>query len=59
MSNVYRFPEKGIKVHRMCCDNCLLGLEYWLGDNDFAYGLCPRCDLKSPDTITIPVGEDE
>ena len=45
MSNVYKFPSKNTNAHRMFCDNCLCILEYWLGDDDSAYGMCPRCNL--------------
>jgi hypothetical protein len=59
MSNVYKFPIKNTNAHRMFCDNCLCILEYWLGDDDSAYGMCPRCNLNSPDVVQVDIGEDE
>jgi hypothetical protein len=59
MSNVYKFPIKNTNAHRMFCDNCLCILEYWLGDDDSAYGMCPRCNLSSPDVVQVEPGEDE
>ena len=53
MSNVTRFPSQPIYVERQRCDKCGSTREYWLDDDSFAYGLCGRCDLLSPDEIYI------
>ena len=50
MSKVIEFPVYGIKVKKMHC-------EYWLGSDDCAYGMCPRCNLDNPEELTVPLEE--
>ena len=56
MSKVIEFPMHGIKVKKMHCD-CGLPLEYWLGSDDCAYGMCPRCNLDNAEELTVPLEE--
>jgi hypothetical protein len=53
MSNVLRFPPKGITVTKMDCE-CGYPLEFWMGDDDCAYGMCGRCNLEHLDQVTVP-----
>lgn len=57
MGNVIDFPKKSINVSRQYC-SCGCILEYWLGSDDLAYGVCTACSLDFPDTFE-PEEEDE
>ncbi len=56
MSKVIDFPNNATKMTKLYCEECEHPLEYWHGDDDAAYGICPRCDLNRPDTLTIDYG---
>ena len=58
MSNVIQFPTIGITATKCFCD-CGNSLEYWVGDDGNAYGICPHCNLDYPDEINIVEGESE
>lgn len=59
MSNVINFPQNGIYAVRQFCD-CGNGLEYWVGDDDNAYGICPYCNIGAPCEIkVVDLGEEE
>ena len=47
MSKVIKLRPDDIKISKMFCE-CGHTLEYWLGDNDCAYGICPSCDCNNP-----------
>jgi hypothetical protein len=32
-----------MRLHRQKCNDCNSILEYWLGDDDCAYGICIGC----------------
>jgi hypothetical protein len=53
MSNVYKFPESGIKLIRLYCDDCNSPLQYWVSDDGDSYGLCHTCDLYQPDEVIL------
>jgi hypothetical protein len=53
MSNVYKFPESGIKLIRLYCDDCNSPLQYWVSDDWDSYGLCHTCDLYQPDEVIL------
>jgi len=52
MSNVINFKKSFLLLERQSCE-CGAYLEYWLGSDDTAYGLCPRCDLKHAEQVKI------
>ena len=52
MSNVIDFPTFSLTVTRAFCD-CGRSLEYWVSDDDYAYGLCPRCDLNNAEEVLL------
>jgi hypothetical protein len=56
MSKVIEFPNKSISVKKMYCE-CGLSLDYWLGADDCAYGMCPRCNLDNPEELTVKLEE--
>ena len=58
MSNVINFPPVGISLTKQHCE-CGYPLYYFLGADDHAYGICERCNLNSPDEITIPFEETQ
>jgi hypothetical protein len=43
MGDVINFPPKSMRLHRQKCNDCNSILEYWLGDDDCAYGICIGC----------------
>ena len=51
MGDIYQFPAKVMHIHRQVCSDCYSVLEYWLGDDDCAYGICIRCLGVVPDKI--------
>jgi len=51
MGDVIKFPPKTMHVHRMYCSDCKSVLEYWIGDDDCAYGICIRCLDVVPEKI--------
>jgi hypothetical protein len=58
MSNVIDFPKIGVSAIRQFCD-CGNGLEYWVGDDDNAYGICPYCNLGYPSEIKVLETEEK
>ena len=42
MGDIVKFPPKTMRLKRLLCD-CGCVLEYWLGDDDCAYGICIGC----------------
>lgn len=52
MSKVIKLRPDDVKISKLFCD-CGHTLEYWLGDNDCAYGICPSCDCNNPVEITL------
>jgi hypothetical protein len=52
MSNVTKLHSGCHNLKKLYCD-CGHTLEYWLGDDNCAYGICPRCDLDMPQEITV------
>jgi hypothetical protein len=59
MSNVIQFPKSGVNAVKSFCD-CGNSLEYWVGDDDSAYGVCPHCNLGYPTQIKmLEMEEDE
>jgi hypothetical protein len=59
MSKIVQFPKTTVSLTRLYCDDCGIGLSYWVGDDDNAYGLCSRCDLQQPDEIVLGTEETE
>jgi hypothetical protein len=57
MSSVINFPKNVVTMKRLYCDDCSQPLQYWLGTDDAAYGICPKCDLLIPDELTIDSNE--
>tara|TARA_R110000764_G_scaffold33931_2_gene75934 strand:+ start:292 stop:474 length:183 start_codon:yes stop_codon:yes gene_type:complete len=57
MSNVINLRSGNINIKKLFCD-CGHSLEYWLGDDECGYGICPVCDLDNPVEITLK-GEEE
>lgn len=57
MSNVTHLPSRVCTLKKLFCD-CGHTLEYWLGDDDCAYGICPSCDVENAKEIIIK-GEEE
>jgi hypothetical protein len=57
MSNVINLHSGASIIKKLFCD-CGHTLEYWLGDDECAYGLCPKCDMESP-TKLIVKGDEE
>ena len=57
MSNVIKFPKSGVNAVKGFCD-CGNSLEYWVGDDDSAYGVCPHCNLGYPTEINL-IDEEE
>lgn len=53
--SVIEFPKSTVKIKKLRCDVCGQALEYWLGEDDSAYGLCSKCDLAQPEEIMMPV----
>jgi|TARA_R110000796_G_scaffold3560_3_gene13838 hypothetical protein len=51
MGDVINFPPKTMQMHRKFCDDCASVLEYWIGDDDMAYGICTGCMDLIPSTI--------
>ncbi len=51
MGDVVQFPPKSMLLHRQFCDDCAGVLEYWLGDDDMAYGVCTGCMDLIPSEI--------
>lgn len=59
MGDVINFPKSGVTATRYFCD-CGNGLEYWVGDDNNAYGICPYCNLGNPCTVEMrETDEDE
>jgi hypothetical protein len=52
MSNVIQFPKSGVNATKCFCD-CGNSLEYWVGDDDSAYGVCTHCNLGYPTEINL------
>jgi hypothetical protein len=52
MSKVIKLRPDDVKISKLFCD-CGHTLEYWLGDNDCAYGICPSCDCNNPVEIIL------
>jgi hypothetical protein len=50
--NVINLRSSDVKLSKMFCA-CGHTLEYWLGDNDCAYGICPSCDCNNPVEMTL------
>jgi hypothetical protein len=57
MSNVIKLHSGSGLIKKLFCD-CGHTLEYWLGDDECAYGLCPVCDLQSPVELIVK-GDEE
>ena len=51
MGDVVQFPPKSMLLHRQFCDDCAGVLEYWLGGDDMAYGVCTGCMELIPSEI--------
>ena len=51
MGDVVQFPPKSMSLHRQFCDDCAGVLEYWLGGDDMAYGVCTGCMELIPSEI--------
>tara|TARA_R110000803_G_scaffold67436_1_gene129148 strand:- start:410 stop:592 length:183 start_codon:yes stop_codon:yes gene_type:complete len=51
MGDVVQFPPKNMSLHRQFCDDCAGVLEYWLGGDDMAYGICTGCMELIPSEI--------
>jgi len=51
MGDVINFPPKSMQLHRKFCDDCSSVLEFWLGDDDAAYGICVECLNVIPNKI--------
>jgi len=51
MGDVVQFPPKSMPLHRQFCDDCAGVLEYWLGGDDMAYGVCTGCMDLIPSEI--------
>mgnify|MGYP003629798552 FL=1 len=51
MGDVVQFPPKSMSLHRQFCDDCAGVLEYWLGGDDMAYGVCTSCMELIPSEI--------
>jgi len=51
MTNVVKFPT-GVVCTKILCA-CGHGLEYWVGSDQSAYGICPHCDLNQPKVIEL------
>ena len=51
MGDVINFPPKSMSLHRQFCDDCAGVLEYWLGGDDMAYGVCTGCMGLIPSEI--------
>ena len=58
MSNVINFPKSGVNAVKGFCD-CGNSLEYWVGNDDSAYGVCPHCNLGYPTEINLIDEEEE
>lgn len=54
MSSVIKLPPCGTTVTKMDCE-CGYALEFWMGDDNCAYGMCSRCNLESISEITVPL----
>jgi len=52
MSNVIKLYGGRVTIKKLFCD-CGHTLEYWLGNDECGYGLCPICDLDTPMEITL------
>jgi len=57
MSNVINFPTTGVTAAKSFC-KCGNGLEYWVGNDGNAYGICPHCNIGMPCEIEIFEEED-
>jgi hypothetical protein len=57
VSNVIDLPTRASTIKKLFCD-CGHTLEYWLGDDNCAYGICPVCDVENAQEIIIK-GEGE
>jgi len=57
--SVIDFPMPTVTLKRLYCEDCSQPLQYWLGDDDAAYGLCGKCDLAVPDECVIPLPSNE
>lgn len=52
MSNVINFPSNGIIATKCFCE-CGNSLEYWVGDDGNAYGICSHCNIGMPTEIEV------
>ena len=57
MSNVINFPTTGVTAVKSFC-KCGNSLEYWIGSDGNAYGICPHCNIGVPCEIEILEEED-
>jgi hypothetical protein len=51
MGDVVQLPPKTMRLYRQKCSDCASILEYWLGDDDCAYGICISCLDLIPEQI--------
>lgn len=57
MDNILKFPT-GVTATKIFCE-CGHALEYWVGTDNSAYGICTHCDLDQPKVIQIDEGKAE
>jgi hypothetical protein len=53
MGDVINFPPKTMQLHRKFCDDCSSVLEFWIGDDDAAYGVCTSCMELIPQKLNL------